>query len=98
MSMDIPSIRGRMSIIGLAPAPPSIIRPTIAAMPATMTTGMSIRSIGTGAGRFAAGTGSAFNVPCGNGGAGSRSAGVIGSTTAPTVSLTPSNDIDDPPS
>ncbi|WP_231587553.1 hypothetical protein [Corynebacterium comes] len=54
---------------------------------------MRIRSIGTGGGRFAAGTGSADNVPCGNGGAGSRSAGVSGSTIVPTVSLTPSIDI-----
>lgn len=90
MSMDMPIISGRTSIIGLAARLPRNITATIASIAATMITGMSTRMIGIGFGRCAAGTASMAMDPPGAGGAGSRSPGAKGSTTrTPASSDTP---------
>ena len=84
-------ISGNTSIPGFAlrntaPIPPeplrllSTISPIIPTNANTITSGNNNRTIGTGCGRTAAGTGSAVKVPDGNGGAGSRSAYANGTT------------------
>ncbi|MGP6173928.1 hypothetical protein [Corynebacterium sp. A21] len=85
MRKPIAIINGKINIIGLNcppgwPPPRNIIA-TIANMAAIITTGISTRSKGIGPGLAAGGTCSALSCPVGNGGTGSLSAVVKGTTT-----------------
>ena len=75
---------GNSSIIGLTCrpsfAPLSRMRATNPTIAAIITTGIRMRTSGTGCGRAASGTASAVMLPCGNGGAGSRDDMATGST------------------